>query len=54
LIDPNVPVVRPNTPLETLVGIFGDHSAVIISSGEQVIGILTKIDILDFLSTQPS
>jgi cystathionine beta-synthase len=54
LIDRNVPVVRPNTPLETLVGIFSDHSAVIISSGEEVTGILTKIDILDFLSSQPN
>jgi cystathionine beta-synthase len=52
MIDYNVPVVRPNTPLETLVGIFGDHSAVIISSGDRVEGILTKIDILDFLSSQ--
>lgn len=51
MIDRNVPVVRPNTPLESLVGIFSDHSAVIISDGERVSGILTKIDILDFLAS---
>jgi len=45
-------VVRPSTPLETLVGIFSKHSAVIITTGDQVLGILTKIDILDFLSTR--
>lgn len=54
MIDTNVPVVRPNVPLETLVGLFSEHSAVIISSGERVTGILTKIDILDFLATQSS
>lgn len=52
IIDQNVPVVRPNTPLETLMGIFSHHNAAIIATGEQVQGILTKIDILDFLSTQ--
>jgi cystathionine beta-synthase len=52
IIDPNVPVVRPNTPLETLMGIFSDSSVALITSGDEVQGILTKIDILDFLSTQ--
>lgn len=52
IVDQNVPVVRPNTPLETLMGIFSQHNAVIIAAGEEVQGILTKIDILDFLSTQ--
>lgn len=52
IVDQNVPVVRPNTPLETLMGIFSQHNAVIIASGDEVQGILTKIDILDFLSTQ--
>jgi cystathionine beta-synthase len=52
IIETNVPVVRPSTPLETLVGIFSKHSAVIIASDDKVQGILTKIDILDFLSTQ--
>ncbi len=50
IVDTNIPTVRPNTPLETLMGIFSQHNAVIIASGDQVQGILTKIDILDFLS----
>jgi cystathionine beta-synthase len=52
IIDPNVPVVRPSTPLETLMAIFSNRSAVIIATADKVQGILTKIDILDFLSTQ--
>ncbi|MCP4358799.1 MAG: cystathionine beta-synthase [Chloroflexi bacterium] len=52
IVDRNVPMVRPNTPLETLMGIFSRHNAVIIATGDEVQGILTKIDILDFLSTQ--
>lgn len=52
IIDRNVPVIRPNTPLETLMGIFSQHNAAIIATGNEVQGILTKIDILDFLSTQ--
>ena len=51
-VDVNVPVVRPNTPLETLMAIFSTHNAVVIAVGDQVQGILTKIDILDFLSSQ--
>lgn len=52
IIDHNAPVVRPGTPLETLMAIFSNRSAVIIANGDDVQGILTKIDILDFLSTQ--
>jgi cystathionine beta-synthase len=52
IIDPNVAVVRPSTPLETLIGIFSNNSVAIIAAGDEVQGILTKIDILDFLSSQ--
>jgi cystathionine beta-synthase len=53
VIMPNVPVVRPNTPLETLMGIFSSNSfALIATSDNDVQGIITKIDLLDFLSTQ--
>jgi cystathionine beta-synthase len=48
----NVPIVRPNTPLETLMSVFSTHHAAVIATGDQVQGILTKIDILDFLSSQ--
>lgn len=52
LIDRNVPVVRPNTPLETLMGIFSSSNVAVIATDGHVEGILTKIDILDFLSSQ--
>jgi cystathionine beta-synthase len=53
VIMPNVPVVRPNAPLETIMGIFAENSfALIATSDDNVQGILTKIDLLDFLSTQ--
>lgn len=50
IVDTNVPTVRPGTTLETLMAIFSQHNAVIIATDDQVQGILTKIDILDFLS----
>jgi cystathionine beta-synthase len=52
MIDSNVTVVRPNTPLETLMGIFGNTDVVVIQGENGLEGILTKIDILDYLSTQ--
>lgn len=52
LIDRNVTTIRPNAPLETLIGIFSNSSVAVIASGSEVQGILTKIDILDFLSSQ--
>jgi cystathionine beta-synthase len=52
IIDRNVTTIRPNAPLETLIGIITDNSVVVIASENEVQGILTKIDILDFLSSQ--
>ena len=52
VIDRRVAVVQPNTPLETLMGIFSTRRAVVIASADKVYGILTQIDILDFLATQ--
>jgi hypothetical protein len=34
------------------MGIFSTNSVALITSGDEVQGILTKIDLLDFLSTQ--
>jgi cystathionine beta-synthase len=52
MIDRNVAVVQPNTTLESLMGIFSNRRAVVITSGERVQGILTQIDLLDFLAAQ--
>ena len=52
MIDTHGATVRPNTPLETLMGIFSTRNVVIIARDGQLEGILTKIDILDYLSSQ--
>ncbi len=52
MIDRNVAVVQPNTTLESLMGILSHQRAVVITSGERVQGILTQIDLLDFLAAQ--
>ncbi len=53
MINTNVPIVGPNAQLETLMSLIKDRSAVVIvNQNDQVEGILTKIDILDFLSSQ--
>lgn len=52
MIDHDVPVVGPNAGLETLMAIFSEKPAVIIVDDGRVQGILTKIDILDYLSSQ--
>jgi cystathionine beta-synthase len=52
MIDRNVAVIQATTPLETLMGIFSNRRAVVIVSGDKVQGILTQIDLLDFLSGQ--
>lgn len=52
-IDVDVPVVGPNARLETLMSLFSDRPAVVIvDAADRVTGILTKIDILDYLSSQ--
>ena len=52
IIDPNVPVVRPNTPLETLTAVLSNSNMVVIATNGEVQGVLTKIDLLDFLAAQ--
>ncbi len=52
IIEPNVPVVRPGTPLESLMGIFANNSVALIGESDRLEGILTKIDLLDFLASQ--
>lgn len=53
MINIDVPVVGPNARLETLMSLFKDKAAVIIvNTNDRVEGILTKIDILDYLSSQ--
>lgn len=50
IIDPDVPTVTPDTPMEALMSVFATASVVVVMDGETVSGIITKIDLLDFLS----
>jgi predicted transcriptional regulator len=53
IVNTDVPVVGLNARLETLMTLFSDRPAVVIvNHDDRVEGILTKIDILDFLSSQ--
>lgn len=52
MVDSDVPVVGPNARLETLMSLISNRPAVVIVRDDRVEGILTKIDILDYLSSQ--
>jgi cystathionine beta-synthase len=48
--DPSAVTVPPDTAIEDLAEIFLRTNAVIVTEGEAVRGIVTKIDVIDFLS----
>ena len=52
MIDEDAPVVGPHARLETLMSLISNRPAVVIVRDDRVEGILTKIDILDYLSSQ--
>lgn len=53
IIDSDPLVIKPSTTLESLMQSFKQVGlAVIVDESEKVIGILTKIDLLDYLSSQ--
>lgn len=52
MVDPHVTTVSPTTSLEKLMGLFSQQTAVVITVDNHVRGVLTKIDILDYLSHQ--
>lgn len=54
LIEADVPFVTPEAPLQTLMDVFASHGVALVVEGERLEGILTKIDLLDFLSAQVS
>ncbi len=52
IMDTRPVVVGPNEQIETLLSLFNDHGVVVIANEREIVGILTKIDILDFLSSR--
>jgi cystathionine beta-synthase len=47
-----VATVSPETAVEELTSLFGRSSAAVVLDGEQVVGIVTKIDVIDFLASR--
>jgi cystathionine beta-synthase len=49
LVQPLQGVVDPETPITKLRDIFNDDNVAVVKEGERIIGIVTKIDLIDFL-----
>ena len=49
LIQPLQGAVTPDTPVTRLRDIFNEDHVAVVREGEKVIGILTKIDLIEFL-----
>ncbi len=47
-----VATVNPDTPLEELTSLFGRNSAAVVLDHSRVAGIVTKIDVIDFLASR--
>jgi len=52
LVRTQVATVSSDTPLETLMSILTTHRVVIVLEREVAVGIITKIDLLDFMASQ--
>ncbi|MCU0498005.1 MAG: cystathionine beta-synthase [Anaerolineae bacterium] len=55
VIDSSVKTVTPNTPVESLMSAFTSNKVAVVTesaSDHQVIGIITQIDVLDFLANR--
>jgi cystathionine beta-synthase len=49
LVQPLQGVVGPDTPVARLRDIFNDDNVAVVKEGDRITGILTKIDLIDFL-----
>jgi cystathionine beta-synthase len=47
-----VATVSPDTPVEELTGVFGRSAAAVVVEAGKVAGIVTKIDVIDFLASR--
>ncbi|MDQ7844462.1 MAG: CBS domain-containing protein, partial [Armatimonadota bacterium] len=52
IVDPAPPVVDPQTPVDALAGIFLSANAAVVVDHGAVVGIVTKIDVIDYLARQ--
>jgi glucose-6-phosphate 1-epimerase len=52
MINHPVATVAPDLPAASLMSLFGSGQAVIVVEGDRVLGILTKLDLIEFLTTR--
>ena len=52
LVRTDVATIGPDAPLESLMSVFANRQVAVVVESGRVTGILTKIDILDYLATQ--
>jgi cystathionine beta-synthase len=50
IIESDYATVTQDTKIELLQGVLADAKVAIVTSGEEVVGIVTKIDLIDFLA----
>jgi cystathionine beta-synthase len=53
VVEDDYATVTPNTKIEVLQGILADARVAIVEDSDAVVGILTKIDLIDFLAKHP-
>ncbi|MCL2779291.1 MAG: pyridoxal-phosphate dependent enzyme [Polyangiaceae bacterium] len=54
LVESDYATVTPDTKLELLQGVLAEGRAAIVTSGDAAIGIVTKIDVIDYLAAKTS
>ncbi len=52
MVNRQVTTVSPGTPAGSLLNLFGTGQAVIVVDGERVLGILTKLDLIEYLAAR--
>jgi cystathionine beta-synthase len=54
LVESDYATVTPETKIELLQSVLSDAKMAIVTEGEGVVGIITKIDLIDFLAKRPA
>jgi cystathionine beta-synthase len=54
VVEDEYATVTPNTKVELLQAVLADAKVAIVEDGDQVVGIVTRIDLIDFLTRQPT
>ncbi len=54
LVEGEYATVRPTTPIEQLQSVVADTRMVVVLDGEDVVGVVTKIDLIDYLAERGS